>query len=383
MSALDEQALRTMLGDFENLPPGLAEEVKLATEGYPNRYWVVDNSWSMGTEDGSIFEGETEQKVTRWAELGASIRWVAKISSQLKARTEFTVINPPVKLGNLLNLWKGEGSQKIVFGVSSDAAAAQELDALLDARPVGHSYLCKALKPIVAEILENAPRLKASDQKACLVIATDGEATDGDIAEVLQPLAGAPVQVIVRLCTNEQKVVDYWNAVDERLDSFCLDVLDDLKSEAKEVHKHNPWLAYPNVFHRLREWGARPEVLDKIDERGLNYEEAERLTSLLLLLDADGAESDPKRFLKNAKWELGRFSTVFDPHQGKCVPWIDVDRFKEAYPDALATPKPPAGAASEPAEPAGAVTASETALETETASREVGASASSGGGTSE
>jgi len=64
MSALDEQALRTMLGDFENLPPGLAEEVKLATEGYPNRYWVVDNSWSMGTEDGSIFEGESTMVMT-------------------------------------------------------------------------------------------------------------------------------------------------------------------------------------------------------------------------------------------------------------------------------------------------------------------------------
>jgi len=39
-----------------------------------------------------------------------------------------------------------------------------------------------------------------------LVIATDGEASDGDVAAALRPLQQLPVSVTVRLCTDDEAV---------------------------------------------------------------------------------------------------------------------------------------------------------------------------------
>ena len=39
------------------------------------------------------------------------------------------------------------------------------------------------------------------------VIASDGEATDGDIAAALRPLRDLPAWVVVRLCTDDDRVV--------------------------------------------------------------------------------------------------------------------------------------------------------------------------------
>ncbi len=40
------------------------------------------------------------------------------------------------------------------------------------------------------------PELRANKQQACVVIATDGEATDGDIADAMKPLQDLPVWVV-------------------------------------------------------------------------------------------------------------------------------------------------------------------------------------------
>ena len=45
------------------------------------------------------------------------------------------------------------------------------------------------------------PQLRAAGQQAALVIATDGESSDGDVVAALRPLASLPVFVSVRLCT--------------------------------------------------------------------------------------------------------------------------------------------------------------------------------------
>jgi hypothetical protein len=42
--------------------------------------------------------------------------------------------------------------------------------------------------------------------------------------------------VVVRLCTNEGSIVDYWNNVDKEIE-LNMDVIDDPLGEAKEIHR--------------------------------------------------------------------------------------------------------------------------------------------------
>ena len=52
--------------------------------------------------------------------------------------------------------------------------------------------------------------------------------------QAMRPLKDLPVWVVVRLCTNDDKIVDYWNRVDEELE-LSMDVLDDLGGEVSAM----------------------------------------------------------------------------------------------------------------------------------------------------
>jgi hypothetical protein len=104
-----------------------------------------------------------------------------------------------------------------------------------------------------------------------VVIATDGKPTDGDLGEMLQTFKNLPVWIVVRLCTDNDKVVEYWQDLDNSLD-IQMDVLDDFEGEAKEVTDMNPWLNYSPPLHRAREIGAHHRIFDVLDERLLTYD---------------------------------------------------------------------------------------------------------------
>ncbi len=56
---------------------------------------------------------------------------------------------------------------------------------------------------VIAQIRTMEAQLRATGQKACVIIATDGESSDGDIANAMRPLQALPVWVVVRLCTGK------------------------------------------------------------------------------------------------------------------------------------------------------------------------------------
>jgi hypothetical protein len=156
----------------------------------------------------------------------------------------------------------------------------QRLMKLFDDSPNGGTPLCYHIKEVVKKITTMAPTLRANGQKACVIIATDGESSDGDIATAMKPLKDLPCQVIVRLCTDEDRIVSYWNNIDSELE-LDMDVLDDLQGEAEEVEAKNSWLTYGEPLHRLREFGISLKELDLLDEMTLAHAQIALLATVL------------------------------------------------------------------------------------------------------
>jgi hypothetical protein len=104
----------------------------------------------------------------------------------------------------------------------NDPHEADSISALynvMNGSPNGGTPLCRHIYEIVEKIRMIAPQLRAAGQKAALIIATDGEASDGDVAQAMRPLKDLPVMVVVRLCTDDERIGNYWNDVDNQLGS--------------------------------------------------------------------------------------------------------------------------------------------------------------------
>ena len=168
-----------------------------------------------------------------------------------------------------------------MLGTGDDGSQRHhELLRHLDESPSGGTPLCRHISEIAMQISALAPQLRANNQKAALIIATDGESSDGDVAQAMAPLGQLPVWVVIRLCTGEENVVNYWNNVDSQLE-LDMDVLDDLESEAKEIAKVNDWLTYCEPLHRLREFGVMLKDLDLIDEEPLSVDQMRTVVALM------------------------------------------------------------------------------------------------------
>ena len=96
----------------------------------------------------------------------------------------------------------------------------------------------------------------------------------------MKPLRYLPVWVVIRLCTDESNIVNYWNIIEKELE-LDMDVIDDLKSEADEIYIHNSWLTYGEQFHRLREFGIQIKEIDLLDENILAMDQMRTICDLM------------------------------------------------------------------------------------------------------
>lgn len=194
----------------------------------------------------------------RWTELGEAMKFHLNIARAANAATEFRLLNASTPL--LIGTRDPESDENYHKFLS-----------ILGGQPGGGTPLCRHIREIVAKIRILEPKLRARKQKACVIIATDGESSDGDIAAAMRPLANLPVWVVVRLCTDEESIMNYWNTIDKELE-LDMDVLDDFCAEAEEVFEANCWLNYGEPIHRLREFGIPLKEIDLLDERLLSME---------------------------------------------------------------------------------------------------------------
>ena len=137
----------------------------------------------------------------------------------------------------------------------------------------------------------------------------------------------------MRLCTDDDRVVQYWNEIDEDLE-LDMDVLDDLEGEAAEVNEAQPWLTYGAPLHRLREWGTSNKLFDLLDERPLAQHELPGFASLILGEAAcDGLPHpslDWAGFLKALDKAQASAKPVWDPARKRARPWFSVRKLNKA-----------------------------------------------------
>jgi len=147
--------------------------------------------------------------------------------------------------------------------------------------------------------MANSQALSQTNQRMFLIIITDGLPTlatttstsqvarDQMVNELRKLTSSLPVFVVIRLCTSEDGVVEFWNGLDEEVE-FPLDVLDDLESEARELAKvGNNWVTYCPIMQTIREGGTNVKLLDLLDERAFTGGEIAAFASLVLLCHDD------------------------------------------------------------------------------------------------
>lgn len=207
---------------------------------------------------------------SRWTELAESLVFHAELAHYASAPTEFRLLNnsPPIRIG---------------CGQSEDGDGPSALETFLNVLnepPYGQTPLCKQIGEVVKQITTIADDLRQTGQLACLVIASDGEATDGRLTKAMRPLKNLPVWVVIRLCTNDPKVLQYWNDIDQELE-LNMDVVDDFYGEAVEIKRKNPWLTYGEPLQRIREFGVHIKEIDLLDEQACEIAQIRQICAIM------------------------------------------------------------------------------------------------------
>jgi len=210
-------------------------------------------------------------------------------------------------------------------------AALQKL--LASTGPKGATPLTSQVAKIRQRITQEGRDLARAGQKIVFVMATDGlpsgmygrggaEAQREFVDELWHLSSELPIHLVVRLCTDEDDIVDFYNGIDENLE-LQLEVIDDICAEAKECARvGNRWLTYSPIIHRLREGGTFLKLFDLLDERELEPMEV-CLLSQYILREAVAdrpVSTKPDEFLQQVQSRLPQLRSVFDPLLKKMVP---------------------------------------------------------------
>jgi hypothetical protein len=324
---------------------GLINAISRNCMTFPLRIWVVDNSGSMSIHDGHrMVETKSKNDVkfvtcTRWAEIRETVEYHVQMGALLEAPTVFRLLNDPGQMC---------GPQQFSVAERGPECIAQDvniaLTTLKQTAPSGATPLAEHVREIRENVLAMQPELVANGQKVVIVLATDGLPSDlsgvttdiarRDFVDALRSLEGLPVWVVVRLCTDEREVVEFYNNLDSHVE-LSLEVLDDFMGEAEEVYQHNMWLTYALPLHRIREMGFSHKLFDLLDERPLDRDELREFFYLLFGAERFDGVPDPqvdwKGFCDHISTIVNKEQKQWNIHSKKMMPWIDVKKLNKTH----------------------------------------------------
>jgi len=319
---------------------GLAIALSKNALAYDHRIWIVDNSGSMQISDGHrVMVNENEYRIvesTRWEEIQDTVKYHAQMAALLDSPTIFKLLNNP---------GSSVGPQQFSVAESGDANSSNDIkiamQVMSNARPGGVTPLTRHIHDIKKAMEQMTPQLRADGKKVAIIIATDGLPTDEqgyggemaneDFVRALRSLEGLPVWIVVRLCTDQDSVTEFYNGLDAKLE-LSLEVLDDFMGEATEVAKCNSWLNYALPIHRSRELGYHDRLFDLIDERRLTISEMRDFCQFLVGTDALPDPSvDFDLFATQLNQALTNERFQWNPIKRRMMPWINMKKLNKVY----------------------------------------------------
>jgi len=270
----------------------------------------------------------------------------ASRNAQMGVPCEFVVLNSPAGHQS-----SADGFAPGVDFFSLDASKGdvqvqlvQLRQMLMSVRPCGATPLRQRLQQIQQHLQINHASLIQQGRRIVLVMATDGLPTSAgsyaptDIAKkelvygIREITVQLPVFVVIRLCTDEDDVVNYYNVIDEE-EELPLEVIDDLEGEAREAQSQgNGWLTYSEQIHYVREGGTFMKLFDLLDERRLTPLEVRLLAGHVLQAEdqAPLLLNDDEAFMSGAAERLKRLPVVYNPIRRGMQPAIDMRALQRA-----------------------------------------------------
>lgn len=342
---LNDEEVRTL--QAQGYTSGLIQSVSRNKLAFPLRIWVVDNSGSMSTGDGHrlIDTGNARDvryvSCSRWTEIQETVEYHARIAALLGAPTVFRLLNDPGRMAGPQQFSVAERGMEFVADDLNVALAT-----IRNVSPSGVTPLADHVLEIRENVVAMQPELARNGQKVVIVLATDGLPSNAwgvtspetrvQFQSALRSLQGLPVWVVVRLCTDEEEVVGYYNDLDSQLE-LNLEVLDDFLGEAEEVYQCNKWLNYALPLHRIREMGFSHKLFDLLDERALTVDELREFLFLLFGPERFDGVPDPqlnwKGFLGHISGILKHEKKQWNPVTKTMAPWVDLKKIDKIYGD--------------------------------------------------
>lgn len=302
-------------------PQGLQDVVVRGLKRFPLRFVIVDDSGSMLEPDGSMLvksaAGYNIVPASRWEELRSALKFHIDLVMNSGTQAEFRFLN----------------AANPVLVSPENPDSPNIIKALLEDGPGGGTPLCAVIRKVIISLQAHEATLKAAGQRACIIIATDGLSSDGDIIEAMAPLQQLPCWIVVRLCTNEESIVQYWSEIDKKLE-LEIDVLDDLRGEAQEIRAKNPWFHYGEALHRVREFGIPVKEVDLLDERSLVGTQARVIAHTIYGGNLDSyphPDADPNGFVAFVRNKQEGIPLIYDAITQTMEPWISPELITSSH----------------------------------------------------
>ena len=333
--------------DQQGFPDGIIRVMEEYMTEFALRIWIVDNSRSMNKGDGHrVIEHDDDEHsavggdnhhncnkieimpCSRWEEMQDTVMYHATMAALLKAPTIFRLLNEP-----------GRKVGPQVFGVADkwSGLADSDLDlakkVMSNAKPTGASPLCGHMIYIRDQLALLRPELDKYNKKVSVTIATDGIPTDetyyGQFVKILASMKDLPVVIHIRLITDDEIVVNYYRAIDSKIDQV-VGVLDDYLEEANKVEKYNSWLNYILPLYRLSEMGCGSsfQILNKLNKQKLKEDEVKEFCDRMFIL-----ENMPHDFESFASNVIQQTQTIkyWNPKKNEATTIIDEEKFETIY----------------------------------------------------